>query len=232
MVLRPRHAAAPLAVALFSVLSLPDTQQASAMEFVCQIDNGGASQLGAHDRSIVVISRDADGGGCRFSVDGFPSAGPSVWALDMIYENYVGSGESADLFVYDLLLRSLDDERPPVDLATLLLSAGGYGPSDRIVGYDTVQDFAATFLDDFEHCMSMMEYSGSDFAPLQHGFCGYMVAGGENAVSAVADALHERGISLPIQYDEGGVTFEQRYLVYGIDTGTASIAAFFPADHD
>ena len=32
-----------------------------------------------------------------------------------------------------------------IDLATLLLSAGGYGRSDRTVGYDDVRVFAAAF---------------------------------------------------------------------------------------
>ena len=215
---------------LLAGLAVSGFGHASAMEFVCHGVDGGETRLGAPDRSIVIVSRDADGGGCRFSVDGFPSAGPSLWALDLVYGDHRTSEDSGETFVHDLLQRSLEEQVPPVDVATLLLSAGGYGSSEQSVGYDAVRDFAAAFLDDREACVSLIEFSGGAIASLEHGFCGYVLAGGEHSASPVADTLRARGISIPAQYDEGGVIHEQLYFVYGIDTGSTTIAAFFPAE--
>lgn len=229
MRLPPRRDRVWFALCLLGFIAVLSFGRASAMEFVCDGADGGQTRLGARDRAIVVVSRDADGGGCRFSVDGYPTAGPSTWALDLVYGDRRTSDGSGELFVYDVMLRS-QEQASPIDLATLLLSAGGYGASDDAVGHDAVQEFAARHLGDSAACVSLIEFAGADMTLLESGFCGYLLAGGEQGPSPVAAALRDLGIRLPPQYDEGGMMLEQLYFVYVIDTGSTAIAAFFPAE--
>lgn len=216
------------AASLAVCLVLPASGPASATEFVCDGVDGEHTRLGVPEHTIVVISRAHDGGRCGLSVAGYPAGGSSLWALDNMFEEFRRSRDTGEGLVYSALLRSHGDA-PPHDLATLLLSAGGYGDSTDRVSHGVVVEFADRFLDDRDTCLYMIEGSGG-FEPLEFGFCGYLRIDDDLSDSDVANALAEAGISIALQFYEGNSTFEHSYFVYGIDTGHSQIAAFFPTE--
>ncbi|MEM7444820.1 MAG: hypothetical protein AAF414_15970 [Pseudomonadota bacterium] len=222
-----KHAA--VSTSLVAGIGLLASAHAGATEFICHEADGGQNRLGAADRSIVVISRDHNLDGCNFSVGGVPAGGPALWNLDQALGNYRIGAITGEELVYDLLLRASEDI-PPNDLATVLLSAGGYGSSQDVVTHGTAVDFGMEFLADRNACLSLMEFSEGDAETLDNGFCGYLTVGTGQDGGVMAATLASTGIAVAPEFSEGAGDYLHSYFVYAIDTGTAQIAAFFPAE--